>query len=273
MDDEVAPPSPAPAAAVDVSVPAAPIPAPQAGVPEPQASPSVPAVPATPAPVVDAAPAVAEPAKVTPHTDTPTLLEEAKPVEGKPGEAKPDDAPKPTEAAPVALAPYVLPEGVKLDNARIGTFNELLTKELPPQERGQALVDMHIKEMQAYAAHTAQEQQRIFSDTRAGWRKQAMSDGEMGGAGWETSMISVAKMRDMFVRESDRGEFNNFLRVTGAGDHPQFLKFLFNVARRFDEPAPSHAPYQPPPDIGKRPQGGRRSSLYDHPTSSTNRNR
>jgi hypothetical protein len=99
------------------------------------------------------------------------------------------------------------------------------------------------------------------------------ADAEIGGAGFNTAMTAVAKMRDLFLSsarpgtdkyENDAAEFNDFLRITGAGDHPAFLRFLNNVARRFDEPIAPSIPYKPPPDIGQRPNGAgnRRNAMY-----------
>jgi len=84
-------------------------------------------------------------------------------------------------------------------------------------------------------------------------------------------MIAVAKMRDEFVPADRMKAFNDFLRVTGAGDHPEFIRLMNNVARRLDEPAAPSVAYQPPANIGQRPSGAKRSALYDHPTSNGNR--
>lgn len=272
-DPIAAPVAPAPTAAPE----AAPALAPEPVAPAPEPAPA--AIPEPAAPVVEAP---AEPAAdaLKPHTETPTLLDEGtKPVEAKegeaPGEPKAPEPPKPEAPAPVKFEPYKLPEGLKPDEARITAFNEILTKELPPQERGQALLDMHREEMEKYDHQLRQAQHDAFAQTRAGWRKEVMADPELGGSGFRTAMTAVAKMRDMFVsREKpgtdgykrDTDAFNQFMLTTGAGDNPAMLRFVHNIARRFDEPAAPPAPYKPPPDIGQKPgTRGRLRDLYQSP--------
>jgi hypothetical protein len=137
-----------------------------------------------------------------------------------------------------------------------------------PAEGAQALIDLHEKQMQAYADHLIREQHRVFNETRQGWSKAVLSDPEIGGAGHQTSMGAIARMRDLFVPEKDRAEFEQFLRVTGAGDHPSFLKMLHQAARFYDEPGMPPPNPRPPPSNGARP-ARRLRDVYDHPRSSS----
>lgn len=268
---------------------------------EPVASP----VSSEPAPAVtpsaEPAPAPAEttvaetPAADTlkPHTETPSLLEQAGKVEEKPADAvKPPEAdkpkegekkvegavepPKPVEAAPAEpfkFEPYTIPEGFKADDTRINSLNEVLTKaDLSPQQKGQALIDLHVSEMQNYDSQTRQHQHDAFAETRAGWRKEVMGDPELGGSGFKTAMTDIAQMRDKFVSrhkegtkayQADWDNFNNFLAATGAGDNPAFLRFIRNVSRWANEPAPITPDIRPPGDIGLKPKTkGRMRDLY-----------
>lgn len=284
--DPNAPPAAAPAPAAD----AAPAPAPAADpppAPAPVADPAPkPDAPAADAPKPDGA------APVDPAAAKPTLLEELGP-DGKPVETKPDaDAAKPTDKAaepaadakpgdpakPADAAPKpepvkydvatLLPEGTtivdqKVFDEALGTLSELGV----PQEKAQALLGYHTKAMTDYATHLANEQQRVFAETREGWVKEVMADPILGGAGHKTAMAAVARMRDKFVPEGERAAFNEFLRVTGAGDNPNFLRMLHRVAGLFDEPAPAPTPNNPPPDRGGRINGRRSRVIYDHPTS------
>ena len=89
-----------------------------------------------------------------------------------------------------------------------------------------------------------------------------MADPILGGSGHQTAMGAIARMRDRFVAEADRPAFETFLRVTGAGDHPQFLKLLHNVSRAYDEPALPPPNPKPTPTNGQPPKKGM-SSLYN----------
>lgn len=260
----VATPEPTPAPAVEPAAPTV--------TPEP-----TPETVQTPVPAESVAPAETA---LKPHTDTPTLLEEAtKSVEEPKPEAKTEDTPKPDEIKPepvkpaeVKFEPYKLPEDAVVDDGRISAFNEIVGADLTPQERGQKLIEMYVTERQNIAKEMVQAQHQNFADTRAAWRKEVMGDPELGGSGHHTAMKAIAKARDMFVsREKpgtegytkDLSTFNDFLKTTGAGDNPVFLRMMHNVARKFDEPAPIDAPYKPPADIGKAPGSrGRLRDLY-----------
>lgn len=245
-----------------------------------------------PAAVVVETPAVETPAAevaVAEHTATPTLLSEVaeekpaetpaeekpedKPAEEKPAEvkeeAKPEDKPAEVVAevpaeAPVALtvADFTLPEGVTADNEKLGAFAAAANEAGLSKETAQRFVDMHAQAMQSLGEHTLSEQHRAFGETRAQWRRDVMADEQIGGAGHKTAMAAIARMRDMLVPERDRAQFNEFLLITGAGDHPAMLKLLHNAARHFDE-GPAIPASKPPPDIGKAPGKKGMRSLYD----------
>lgn len=268
----------------DPAVPDAAQPAPAAATPAPQASAEIAAAVPTPAPapaepVAPAAPveaSVAEPAAETeakPHTDEPTLLEGGEEKKPEPGAPKPEgDTPKPPEPAAFAFKPYTLPEGMVEEPKRIEALNSVLTNDkLSPQERGQELVNMASTMMADYDKSLRQQQHETFAKTRQEWRKQAMGDEEMGGAGWDTSHVLIAKARDQFVDQKHREAFNTFLRVTGAGDHPEFLRVMRAVGDFVSESPVPRNPHNPPPDLGRKPTGGRRSAMYDHPSSPNNK--
>jgi hypothetical protein len=206
----------------------------------------------------------------------PEKAPEEKAVEAKPEEAKAEteaktEAPKPD---PVEYK-YALPDTLKLDDATRGevhaAFDEFRAN---PVEGAQKLVDLHHKLMQQSAEHIGREQHRVFNEMRGEWNKEIMSDPVLGGAGHRTAMQAVARMRDFLVpkemmaaRKFDDGsprlsEFEEFLRITGAGDHRVFHRILHNAARYFDEPAQPPTEIKPPPDNGRR-QAGRLRDLYN----------
>lgn len=245
------------------------------------------------APIAEAKPApVAAEEPFKHHSEEPSLLETAtKPVDAaKPGaEAQPGDKPgeKPVVAAPEQPAPaaeapveykYTLPETLKLDDPGKAEVHKLFDEfRSNPAENVQKLVDYHAKAMNDYAEglekDTLRRQNDAFRDTRKGWTQEVMSDPELGGSKHQTAMAAVARMRDLLVpkemmeaRQWPNGQprmsqFEEFLRVTGAGDHPAFLRVLHNAARFFDEPQANQLPTEikPSPTNGKAP-GSR--SLY-----------
>jgi hypothetical protein len=269
------------------AAPEAPVNSAAASAPDPAAP------PVTPEPIKE--PATPQPIKTA--AETPSLLEEAgvpeksaeppkpeakpevkadekpteKPAE-KPVEAKPAEKPvevKPAEPAkpePVAYE-YTVPETIKMDDALKGTFHTALDAfRADPSKGAQGLIDLHNQAMTDYATHLAAEQQRVFNETRANWRKEIMADEQLGGSGYQTTTKAVARMRDLLVPENDRKSFNEFLRITGAGDHPAFWRALHNAARYFDEAGMPPPNPTPPPGNGTR-GGPRGRVLYDNPRS------
>jgi hypothetical protein len=243
---------------------------------EPAAAPASTPVETTSAP----APATETPAPFVPHTEAPSLLEtikapgttveQPKPAEpaasvsdpAKPAEPAPIVEPKPAEPAvaePISYPEWKLPDGVQADKEALGKYTELLAEHRIAPEIGQALLDRHTVAMQQYAEHLSREQHRVFGETRAQWNKEIMADPELGGAGHQTAMGAIARMRDRFISSakpgteqyrSDEAAFNQFLAITGAGDHPQFHKMLHRIASVMDEPR------LPPPNAGPVANGG-----------------
>jgi hypothetical protein len=237
----------------------------------------------TPEPAPEGAkPEGEKPAEPRPHFDEPSLLESGKKPDEKAVEKsvdkKPDEAAKPDgqqreqpQAEPFKFDAYVLPEGFKADDALIGRFNETLTKaDLNPQARGQELLNMHAEAMTRYSEQVAEQQMKLFSDTRRSWRDQIKADLEMGGPSYNSTLKDAAEMRDLFVSPAHMQEFDEFCRFTGAGDHPAFTRLMRAIARRFKEPGPKTPAFTPPSDIGQKPAGragARQQTLYEHPRS------
>lgn len=241
----------------------------------------------------------AEAAPVVPETE-PTLLEKhdaetkakteevkppeaVKPPEGeKPAEEVKAEEVKPPEVVPEPLAPIdyfaslTIPETLKIDDAMKGDVVKAFDGfRANPTEGAQGLIDLHNKVVTDVAEQIRKDQWKTFNDTRKAWQTEVMADPKLGGAGYNTAMGAVARMRDLFVSDAKPGteqyqkdskELETFLRVTGAGDHPAFLKLLHNAARYFDEPPLPPPGARPAPNNGKPPRRGV-SALYDHPTS------
>ena len=229
---------------------------------EPKAEPKVEAKPAE-KPAEKPVEKAAEPAKEAPKVEAPKPAEAAKPAE--PAKVEPP-------AEPIVYN-FELPEvmkGTPLTDPVMKTFTESLNEFRAPPELGQKLLNLHAQAMQGLADQKLADQHRAFNQTRDGWRKEVLSDEQIGGSGHQTAMKAIARMRDMLVPEADRAGFEQFLRITGAGDHPQFLKLLHRAAKYFDEPGLPPENPGVPADIGKQ-NGARASALYDHPRSNRNR--
>lgn len=210
----------------------------------------------------------------------PAKVDEVKPADpARPEEAKPEEAaPEPAPEAPIEYK-FELPATIK-DAPLLKSYTDALQAAKAAPEFGQNLLNMHAEAMQQYADHLASEQRRVFNETRKGWRTQVMADSQIGGSGHNTAMGAIARMRDMSISDAkpgspqydaDKREFEDFLRMTGAGDHPAYLRQLHRFARYLDEAALPPPNPKPPKDIGKQPGRRGMGAIYDNPSSSHNR--
>lgn len=193
------------------------------------------------------------------------------PVEAKADEPRPDEPKDPAKPEPIDYT-YTLPETLKMDEARKGELHTALDAfRADPAQGVQTLIDLHNKAMTEYADHLKAEQVLVWNETRKQWRADVMADEELGGSGYQTAMGTVARMRDLLVPESERKAFDAFMEVTGAGDHPAFLKMMHRAGRYFEEGRMPPRDIKPAPDNGKNPKERRGALLYDHPRSPQNR--
>jgi hypothetical protein len=271
----------------------------QAAVTTSVTAPSPAAAPAEPSPPISEPAAPAEPAS---SEAKPTLLErfsadaekkaaepEAPKVEGEApkvaSEAEKPASETPAAPEPVKLEPidykYAAPEGFEISDDRKGELTTALDAfRANPAEGAQALLDLHAKAMVEATEKIRGDQRETFNNTLQDWEKAVLADPIIGGAGHETAMQAIARARDFALssvptsdRAGFRADFEHFLRATGAGSHPAFLKFVHAFSELVDEPQGSHQPtgILPPKDQGKAPKGARRSeSFYDHPRTADN---
>ena len=259
--------------------PVVPVAAPVAEIPAPAVAPAAaPAEPPHPAEVPSLLESVVTPGAVEPPKAD-ILAPDAPPAAVVPATEPPkSDAPP---AAPVEPPPSPVPEPVKVEwnfappetlkisDDQKAQLTSVLDELLAPKE-GETpshavnrLLAMHADAMAQTVQQIQREQISAFNDTRANWRKEVLADEQIGGAGHQTAMGAIARMRDLSISDHKPGspgyikdlqEYEQFLRVTGAGDHPAYLRQLHRFAKFLDEPALPPPNPKPPADIGRNPQ-------------------
>ena len=205
------------------------------GTPETTA-PAAPSLqPETPAPATQPAPSLlstAKPAEADQPTGQPPEAEAAQP----PGEAPPaEPLPLPTYEA------FALPEGVQLDQERQSAFTAILGEtenkivSTPAeahalvQEMGQRLVNLYLEEAQATSERVAQQQQQVWSQTREQWVSEFKDDPEIGGNRRDTTLARCGAMVELYGRSvgpQQEQALRDAMTLTGAGDHPELLRFI-----------------------------------------------
>lgn len=250
MADEVAANAPVPTPAV-VPPNDAGITTPPAASVETQAASSTvpPSGDAVISPTADAPAPAVEPAKTdAPAPDAaaapespPSLLDKAaeKPAPTEPpkdGKDAPVDAKAPVpEPTAVTYQPLTLPEGVTLDQERLGQFDTLLGKHQVSPELRQELANMHVAETQAIADRLSQAQRDTYTRFREQKVAQFEADPELGGNRRDTSLASAISVVDRWGGTPEqRRELLNDLKLTGMGDFPSLIRLLNNVDRAME---------------------------------------
>jgi hypothetical protein len=205
-----------------------------------------------PAPAVDATQSVASPAVEAdaPVTAVSSLLSET--VETPAVEAtepQPDSETAPAEAPPaVEFTDFTLPEGVQLDDTSLNTFKEVLGGELPPQEKGQRLVDMYIAEINKRDQAASDNQYKVWNETQAQWKEQVKADPELGGNRFNTTLQTcIGAINQYGGTEAQVAELKQALTFTGAGSHPAIIRWANNMASALKEGSPMATTAAPKP--------------------------
>lgn len=211
---------------------------------------------------------------------------EPAPAAEEPNPAEPAPEPdKPAIEEPAKLDPInwfaedggiKVPELISLnDESRAEVTAALELSRTDPRAGAQAMMDLGAKMAEQISIDMTTKMWSTFADTRKGWETRTMADPALGGAGHDTAMGVVARMRDQFITRAAEGtpehaqhmaDWKEFMDATGAGDHPALLRLLHNVGRAFDEGRAPPADPRPPKDLGRKP-GQRKGLNYDHPTS------
>lgn len=265
-----APSPPVPAAVPGSDAPAAatnPAPAPEAPA-APPAEPSLleAAKGKTESPPADAKPA--EPAKPavetkpeTPESPDKKPADDKAPVEAQP-EVKPDTEvkPQPNAAVPTAYDTFKVPDGLALDEARVKAFTEVVGPLHVPQDKAQALMDLHVAEIARVQEAAREEQQKHWRTLNDTWRTELRNDPELGGNRVETSLaMAKAVVEEYGGTKEQQAELMAHIRANGMGNYRGFVRLLHNIGQTLnvfeDKIVPSNASK---PDSG-RPAGFRRN--------------
>jgi len=128
---------------------------------------------------------------------------------------------------------------MKADDPNFKSFSDIMSKDLDPQARGQALIDLYGNAVkQARDAGT-----EAWNNVNKGWTEKTLADPEIGGAKFPAAKATIAKAIDG-LGPNLAAEVRQALDVTGAGNHPAIVKALHAFASRLTEPG--HVSGNPP---------------------------
>lgn len=127
------------------------------------------------------------------------------------------------EGAPDAYADFTVPEDVKLDADTLEKFQPLAKELGLSQAKAQQLVDFQVGLLQADAGA----REEAFTGALSEWRTANKADAEYGGAKWDQNREAAGRLVDRFGTP----ELKQFLNETGAGEHPELVRFVHRMAQ------------------------------------------
>jgi hypothetical protein len=161
-------------------------------------------------------------------------------------EATPAGAPERYEA-------FKVPDGFTLDEKVSGEVSELFKKQNLTQEQGQSLVDFYVKQTQDAANAPYQK----YDEMRKGWREEIRRDPDIGSR-LDQVKVTVSRALDSLGDANLSRQFREAMDLTGAGDHPAFIRAFYRLAQRVTEA--SHVVGNGPAPTGQNVRTGRPST-------------
>lgn len=181
-------------------------------------------------------------AKETPEKPVQEASKDAKPAADAAADAKPDGK-EPAKEAAVEKPPahvyeaFKVPDGTKLDDERVSAFTGILENpELDYQGRGQALMDMHIAELQRVSNQISQNQREVWTAYQTRQKDEIRNDPDVGGNRIETTLGRAKAMIEEFGGTDQQvASTLEALSYTGMGNNVGLVRVLNKVWEMLSE--------------------------------------
>jgi hypothetical protein len=95
-------------------------------------------------------------------------------------------------------------------------------------------VDFYIKMQQQMNNAPAEHYEQV----QEGWKNEIQADPDIGGSKWSTTRASIGRLFDSLGNPKVADGFRFAMDYTGAGNHPDVVRFLNIVAQRLTEGGP-----------------------------------
>ena len=140
---------------------------------------------------------------------------------------------EPKTGAPEKYDEFKVPEGYTLDTEVATEAGKLFKDANLSQATAQKLVDFYVSKTneafrQPYEAYEA---------LRSDWREKARAHPEIRGD-FDRVLSTVAKAIDSVGDAGLASEFRQVMDMTGAGDHPAFIRMFYKLASQLTEGRP-----------------------------------
>lgn len=142
-----------------------------------------------------------------------------------------DDTPEPLTAESITF-----PEGIEADAETLTPFLEIMNDDkLTRVELAQKIVDLQIKTLTEGTEAANEAAQTLWNDTQTQWQDEMKALPNIGGDNLDKSLATI---KTGLIKAGADDAFFNALNVTGAGNHPEIVKVLFNLTKTRTEGGP-----------------------------------
>lgn len=131
------------------------------------------------------------------------------------------------DGAPENYTDFSLPDGVELDTDLMSRFGDIAKTLNLTQEQAQELVDLQTSSLGDYA----KDQTKAWDTLKEEWATAAKTDKEFGGAAFNENLATARKAVDQFGTP----ELKEMFDITGTGNHPEVLRFLWKIGKAISE--------------------------------------
>ncbi len=185
---------------------------------------------------------------------------EVKPEASQGAESNPAGTDGTATATPglLSIEDLKLPEGVSLDAEGGKAFVDLLNNaELGGKDRGQALIDLHQKEITRVHKELTDHQQKVWNDLNTGWRNDLRNDKELGGQNLDTTLSRAKAVIEEFLPPEGVKALLAHTDINGMGNYPWFVRLLNNVGKAMNVFEDGIVVANPKPPRGNAGSGNR----------------
>lgn len=129
-----------------------------------------------------------------------------------------------------------MPEGLTVSDEQASVLLDLFNDDkLSSKDRANKLIEMHGTLVQSAIQTVGEQMVAEIQKQQAEWETAVKADPVIGGANLAPNLAKVSKLIDA----EGTPELRQALDATGAGSHPEIVKFFVKMADRFAEGAPA----------------------------------
>ena len=135
-----------------------------------------------------------------------------------------------SQTVPETYADFAMPEGITLDEAALTGATPIFKDLGLNQDQAQKLIDVYAAQVQA----GMDQQVDAFNQQKAEWRDASEADKEFGGDAFDENV----KIAQAAISKFGTSELKQLLEDYGVGNHPEVIRFMFNVGKLTVEDTP-----------------------------------